>query len=105
MPDGRGIMDKPNMEYHELIDDLTERKFFGDVTLHFQAGVIDHSLTTERNTAKEIKEKMSAKRNRSVLHITKKGEDNGKTKYIQEGQTYRGQTEKEGNPSVHAGKP
>jgi len=73
-------MDKPNTEYHELIDYLTERKFFGDVTLHFQAGIIDHSLTTERNTAKEIKEKMSAKRGRKALQISKKGETDGAAK-------------------------
>jgi len=78
-------MDRQNTEYHELIDDLSERKFYGDVTLHFQAGIIDHSLTTERNTAKEIKEKMSAKKDRRVLHITRKGEGNGKAKRLQEG--------------------
>jgi ArsR family metal-binding transcriptional regulator len=85
MPDGRGIVDKPNLEYHELIDDLTARKFYGNITLYFQAGVIDHNEIVERNTAKEIKEKMSAKKNRSVLHISsKKGEENGKAKHIQE---------------------
>jgi hypothetical protein len=75
-------MDKLNMEYHELIDDLTEREFFGDVTLHFQAGIIDHSMTTERNTAKEIKEKMISKKGRKVLHISKTGENNGKAKSL-----------------------
>jgi hypothetical protein len=68
----RGVMDKPNIEYHEMIDDLTERKFFGSLTLHFQAGIIDHSMTTERNTAKEIKEKMNAKKGCESLHITKR---------------------------------
>jgi hypothetical protein len=75
-------MDKLNMEYHELIDDLTEREFFGDVTLHFQAGIIDHSMTTERNTVKEIKEKMISKKGRKVLHISKIGENNGKAKSL-----------------------
>jgi len=67
-------MDKPNTEYHELIDYLTEKKFYGDVTLHFQAGIIDHSLTTERNTTKEIRDKMSARKARKGLQISKKGE-------------------------------
>jgi hypothetical protein len=79
---GKRMMEKPNAEYLELIGDLAERKFFGDLTLHFQAGVIDHSQKTERNTAKEIREQMEAKRHRKVLHTAKKGEDNGKPKCI-----------------------
>jgi ArsR family metal-binding transcriptional regulator len=98
-------MDKPNLEYQELIDYLTTHKFYGNITLYFQNGIIDHNEITERNTAKEIKEKMSTKRSRSVLHISKKGEENGKAKHIQESQAYGRQTEKEGNTSVHAGKP
>jgi len=73
-------MDKPNVEYHEWLDDLAERKFYGDVTLHFQAGVIGDSMVTERSTAREIKDKMNAKRGRRVLQISKKGESDGATK-------------------------
>ena len=66
-------MEKPNAEYHELIDDLGEQKFYGELTLHFQGGAIDHSLKVERNTTKEIREKMAAKKHRKALHITNKG--------------------------------
>ena len=101
----KSIMDKPNMEYHELIDDLTDRKFFGNVVLYFQNGIIGNSEMTERSTAKEIKERMGAKRAKAVLKITKKGENNGKAEHLQEGQAYGRQTKKEGDPSIHAGKP
>ena len=59
-------MEKPNSEYHELIEHLTDQKFYGDLTLHFQAGIIDHSLKIERNTTKEIREQLEAKKHRKV---------------------------------------
>lgn len=53
-----------NEEYHELIDDLTERKFFGEVTFYFQGGNIESSRKSERNTKSEVKELMKARKQR-----------------------------------------
>ena len=53
-----------NQEYHELLDDLTERRFFGEVTLYFQGGNIESNRTTERRTKSEVKEIMAAKKRR-----------------------------------------
>jgi hypothetical protein len=59
-----------NEEYHELIDDLTERQFFGEVTLYFQGGNIESNRTSERNSKTEIREKMQSKNRRKVVvHI------------------------------------
>jgi len=81
-------MEKPNIAYHELIDDLAEQKFYGSLTLYFQGGHIDHNERIERNTAKEIGEKMAARKQRKAVHISKKGEANGKAERIQESQAH-----------------
>ena len=62
-----------NEEYHDLIDDLTERKFFGEVTFYFQSGNIESSRKSERNTKTEVKEQMAAKK-RKKLVVTRAGE-------------------------------
>jgi len=64
-----------NEEYHELIDDLTERRFFGEVTLYFQGGNIESNRMSERNTKTEIRDKMQSKRRKVVISRT--GASNG----------------------------
>jgi hypothetical protein len=56
-----------NQEYHDLIDDLTERKFYGEVTLYFQGGNIESNRMSERNTKAEIRDKMLSKKHRKVI--------------------------------------
>jgi hypothetical protein len=51
-----------NHEYHELLDDLAERKFYGEVTFYFQGGNIESSRLSERNTKNEIREWAAKKR-------------------------------------------
>jgi hypothetical protein len=54
-----------NYEYHELIEELTEKKFFGEITFYFQGGNIESSRISERNTKSEIRERMQVKKCRS----------------------------------------
>jgi hypothetical protein len=56
-----------NQEYHELLEDLTERKFFGEATFYFQGGNIESSRLSERNTKSEIRERMQVKKRRKVV--------------------------------------
>jgi hypothetical protein len=56
-----------NQEYHDLIDDLTERKFYGEVTLYFQGGNIESNRMSERNTKTEIRDKMQGKKHRKGI--------------------------------------
>jgi hypothetical protein len=56
-----------NEEFHELIDELTERKFFGEVTLYFQGGNIESSRKSERNTKNEVKEMMLSRKQRKIV--------------------------------------
>ena len=58
-----------NQEYHELLEDLTERRFFGEVTFYFQGGNIESNRISERNTKNEIRERMQIKRCRKVVVI------------------------------------
>ncbi len=60
-----------NEEYHDLIDDLADRKFFGEVTFYFQGGNIESSRKSERNTKNEIKELMRARKGRRILVTTR----------------------------------
>ena len=56
-----------NEEYHDLLDDLTERKYFGEVTFYFQNGNIESNRLSERNTKTEIKERMRAKKHKKLV--------------------------------------
>jgi hypothetical protein len=56
-----------NQEYHDLIDDLTERKFYGEITLYFQGGNIESNRMSEHNTKTEIRDKMLSKKRRKVV--------------------------------------
>jgi hypothetical protein len=51
-----------NQEYHDLLEDLTDRRFYGEVTFYFQGGNIEASRLSERNTKSEIRERMRAKK-------------------------------------------
>ena len=54
-----------NQEYHDLLDDLAERRFFGEVTFFFQGGNIESDRQTERNTKSEIRKRMLEKKSRN----------------------------------------
>jgi hypothetical protein len=56
-----------NEEFHDLIDELTERKFFGEVTFYFQGGNIESSRKSERNTKNEVKEMMKSRKTHRIL--------------------------------------
>jgi hypothetical protein len=56
-----------NDEYHDMIDDLTERKFYGEITFYFQGGNIESNRLSERNTKSEIRDKMQAKKRKVVV--------------------------------------
>ena len=45
-----------NQEYHDMLDILSERGFFGELTLYFQNGNIESSRKSERNSKNEVKE-------------------------------------------------
>jgi hypothetical protein len=60
-------MRETNEEYHDLIDDLTDRKFYGEITLYFQGGNIESNRMSERNTKTEIREKMLSNKRRKVI--------------------------------------
>jgi hypothetical protein len=62
-----------NEEFHELIDDRTERKFFGEVTFYFQGGNIESSRQSERISKNEIKEIMAAKKREKPVVTVRKG--------------------------------
>ena len=67
-----------NEEYHDLIDDLAERKFFGEVTLYFQGGNIESNRLSERNTKTEVRDRMrTKKRKKTVVVRTAGGQFNG----------------------------
>jgi hypothetical protein len=55
-----------NHEYHDFLDELTERRFFGEATFYFQGGNIESSRLSERNTKSEIRERMQVKKRRKV---------------------------------------
>jgi len=57
-----GIMAAANKEYHELLDDLAGRGFFGELVLYFQRGNVESSRLIERNTKKEVRDKMQARK-------------------------------------------
>jgi hypothetical protein len=63
-----------NQEYHELLDDLTDRRFYGEVTFYFQGGNIESNRLSERNTKSEIRERMQAKKRRRELMPSRAGE-------------------------------
>jgi hypothetical protein len=63
-----------NQEYHELLDDLTDRRFYGEVTFYFQGGNIESNRLSERNTKSEIRERMQAKKRCRVVISPRSGE-------------------------------
>jgi hypothetical protein len=62
-----GTMKETNEEFKDLIDDLTDRKFFGEVTFYFQGGIIESSRKSERNSKTEIKEYMAQKKRKRLV--------------------------------------
>jgi hypothetical protein len=66
-----------NEEYHDLIDDLTDRRFFGEITFYFQGGCIESSRKSERNTKTEIRDQMQAKKRRKLMPRVSGGVSNG----------------------------
>jgi hypothetical protein len=62
-------MDTPatNREYHELLDYLADRRFYGEVTFYFQNGIIESNRLSERNTKSEIREQMEAKKHHKAV--------------------------------------
>jgi hypothetical protein len=60
-----------NDEYHDLIDDLTDRKFFGEVTLYFQGGNIESNRISQRDTKSEIRDRMQTRRHRKVITVSR----------------------------------
>lgn len=56
-----------NEEYHDLIDDLAGRGFYGEITLYFQGGNIESSRVSERNTKTEIRNRMKDTKRRNVV--------------------------------------
>ena len=63
-----------NDEYHELLDDLAERGFFGEITFYFQGGNIESNRLSERNTKGEVQRMMREKRRRKRVVITRPAE-------------------------------
>jgi hypothetical protein len=69
---------KTNEEHHEFIDNLAERKFFGEITLYFQSGNIEGCRVSEHHTKTEMREKiMGAKHRRVVVSRPGRGGLNG----------------------------
>ncbi|MDR1230036.1 MAG: hypothetical protein LBK61_01405 [Spirochaetaceae bacterium] len=66
-----------NEEYHDLIDDLSVRKFYGEITLYFQGGNIGNSRLTEHNTKTEIQKKMLARKQRGTVVLRRRDAGNG----------------------------
>jgi hypothetical protein len=60
-----------NDEYHDFLDDLTERRFFGEITFYFQDGNIESNRLIERNTKSEIREKMRGRKRRKVITVSR----------------------------------
>ncbi|MDR2535187.1 MAG: hypothetical protein LBD29_04035 [Treponema sp.] len=67
---------RANEEYHDLLDDLAERRFFGEVTFFFQGGNIESNRMSERNTKSEVREKMKSRKRQKFLK-TLTGRTNG----------------------------
>jgi hypothetical protein len=67
-------MGAQNQEYHELLDDLTDRRFYGEVTFYFQDGNIESNRLSERNTKSEIRERMQTKKRHRVVIPCRAGE-------------------------------
>jgi hypothetical protein len=63
-----------NQEYHELLEDLADRRFYGEITFYFQGGNIESNRLSERNTKSEIRERMQAKKRRRVVISSRAGE-------------------------------
>ena len=52
---------KKNEEFHDLLDNLEERKLFGEVTMYFQGGAIESCRVSERHTKNELKAKKASR--------------------------------------------
>ena len=48
---------KKNEEYHEVLDSLEARNFFGQLTCNFQNGLIESCRISETLTKKELRER------------------------------------------------
>jgi hypothetical protein len=65
-----------NEEYHSLLEELSARKFYGEVILYFQSGNIESSRVAERNTKSEVRDKMLS-RQRQEFRARSVGSANG----------------------------
>jgi hypothetical protein len=68
---------RSNEEYHDFIDGLSDRKFYGEITLYFQGGNIESSRTSERVTKSEMRDKMLSRKSRKVTVSRLLGNGNG----------------------------
>ena len=81
--EARGV--SKNEEYHELLYDLEEKRFFGEVTLYMQDGNIESSRTSERKSKKEVKTAMEALRTHRSRGVPSLLLGNGREKSIGKG--------------------
>ena len=51
-----------NQAVYDYLDELTGRRFYGEVTLFFQSGNIESSRQTERLSKSDIQERMGVKK-------------------------------------------
>ena len=78
------MTEKPHEEYHEMFDELVERKFYGELTIYFQDGKPEKSKVVEYITKTQAIERMKARRQRKVITVQKGGSD-GKAIRVQAG--------------------
>jgi hypothetical protein len=52
---------KKNEEFCEVLNDLEERRMFGEVTFYFQNGVVESCRISERLIKKDLKERKKVK--------------------------------------------
>ncbi|MCL2556864.1 MAG: hypothetical protein FWE09_00130 [Treponema sp.] len=53
---------RANEEFHDLLDELAERGFHGELSLYFQAGVAEESKVTERLSKSSARERARRRR-------------------------------------------
>jgi len=54
VPKMQTLTERVNEKFHKLIDFLTKRKMYGEVTFYMQAGNIESCRISERHTKNEI---------------------------------------------------
>lgn len=71
------VGERHNEAYHDLIDELAERKFFGEITLYFQGGNIESNRLSERNTKNEVRDRMQARKRKQMSPVPITGKREG----------------------------